>query len=174
MRCLRAAWDCAPTCGAHRCLDSDARAERGIHPGGDVLSSRPSERALVVSVELGSLIFSKQAQTPTDLVGVALFGDGAAAALLGGDDTPAMASASLARARISSKTRGISWDGGSPTMGCGWCCRATSRHWSARTWRPSYRISSATPAFVRQHHASHPASGWSEGDVDVSLGVRPL
>jgi alkylresorcinol/alkylpyrone synthase len=54
----------------------------------DVLSARPNERALVVSVELGSLIFSKQAQTPTDLVGVALFGDGAAAALLGGDDVP--------------------------------------------------------------------------------------
>ena len=52
----------------------------------DVLSARPTERALVVSVELGSLIFSKQAQTPTDLVGVALFGDGAAAVLLGGDD----------------------------------------------------------------------------------------
>src|SRR4029453_2104004 len=30
----------------------------------------------------------RQAQTPTDLVGVALFGDGAAAVLLGGDDTP--------------------------------------------------------------------------------------
>jgi alkylresorcinol/alkylpyrone synthase len=54
----------------------------------DVLSSRPGDKALVVSVELGSLIFSKRAQTPTDLVGVALFGDGAAAALLGGDDTP--------------------------------------------------------------------------------------
>lgn len=54
----------------------------------DVLASRPHDRALVVSVELGSLIFSKHAQTPTDLVGVALFGDGAAAALLGGDDTP--------------------------------------------------------------------------------------
>ena len=54
----------------------------------DVLTSRPGDRALVVSVELGSLIFSRQAQTPTDLVGVALFGDGAAAALLGGDDTP--------------------------------------------------------------------------------------
>jgi alkylresorcinol/alkylpyrone synthase len=53
----------------------------------DVLASRPAERALVVSVELGSLIFSQQAQTPTDLVGVALFGDGAAAVLLGGDET---------------------------------------------------------------------------------------
>jgi alkylresorcinol/alkylpyrone synthase len=54
----------------------------------DVLSARPNERALVVSVELGSLIFSKRAQTPTDLVGVALFGDGAAAVLLGGNETP--------------------------------------------------------------------------------------
>jgi alkylresorcinol/alkylpyrone synthase len=54
----------------------------------DVLSARPAERALVVSVELGSLIFSQRAQTPTDLVGVALFGDGAAAVLLGGDETP--------------------------------------------------------------------------------------
>jgi len=54
----------------------------------DVLTARPSDRALVVSVELGSMIFSKKAQTATDLVGVALFGDGAAAVLLGGDDTP--------------------------------------------------------------------------------------
>jgi alkylresorcinol/alkylpyrone synthase len=54
----------------------------------DALMAHPGQRALVVSVELGSLIFSKQAQTPTDLVGVALFGDGAAAVLLGGDDVP--------------------------------------------------------------------------------------
>jgi alkylresorcinol/alkylpyrone synthase len=54
----------------------------------DVLTARPSHRALVVSVELGSMIFSRRAQTATDLVGVALFGDGAAAVLLGGDDTP--------------------------------------------------------------------------------------
>jgi alkylresorcinol/alkylpyrone synthase len=53
----------------------------------DVLTAKPRERALVVSVELGSMIFSPGAQTPTDLVGVALFGDGAAAALVGGDDT---------------------------------------------------------------------------------------
>jgi alkylresorcinol/alkylpyrone synthase len=54
----------------------------------DVLSARPDEKALVVSVELGSMIFSRRAQTATDLVGVALFGDGAAAVLLGGDETP--------------------------------------------------------------------------------------
>jgi len=53
----------------------------------DVLAAQPTARALVVSVELGSLIFSTRAQSSTDLVGVALFGDGAAAALVGGDDT---------------------------------------------------------------------------------------
>jgi alkylresorcinol/alkylpyrone synthase len=53
----------------------------------DVLASRPRERALVVSVEICSLVFSKEAKTPTDLIGVALFGDGAAAAVLAGDDT---------------------------------------------------------------------------------------
>lgn len=52
----------------------------------DVLTARPRERALVVSVEICSLVFSKEAKTPTDLVGVALFGDGAAAAVLAGDE----------------------------------------------------------------------------------------
>jgi len=51
----------------------------------DVLRKSPDERALVVSLELCSLVFSTRARTATDLVGVALFGDGAAAALLGGD-----------------------------------------------------------------------------------------
>ena len=51
----------------------------------DVLAARPDERALVVSVEICSLVFSKAAKTPTDLIGVALFGDGAAAAVLAGD-----------------------------------------------------------------------------------------
>jgi len=52
----------------------------------DVLTARPTERALVVSVEICSLVFSKEAKTPTDLIGVALFGDGAAAAVLAGDE----------------------------------------------------------------------------------------
>lgn len=53
----------------------------------DVLEARPNDVALVVSVEICSLVFSKEARTPTDLVGVALFGDGAAAAVLAGDGT---------------------------------------------------------------------------------------
>ena len=69
----------------------------------DVLAARPQDRALVVSVELGSLIFSKQAQTATDLVGVALFGDGAAAALLGGDETANGAGAGIRVTRTLSR-----------------------------------------------------------------------
>ena len=52
----------------------------------DVLAGRPRDHALVVSVEICSLVFSKAARTPTDLIGVALFGDGAAAAVLAGDE----------------------------------------------------------------------------------------
>jgi alkylresorcinol/alkylpyrone synthase len=51
----------------------------------DVLKHAPDERALVVSLEICSLVFSTHARTATDLVGVALFGDGAAAALVVGD-----------------------------------------------------------------------------------------
>jgi alkylresorcinol/alkylpyrone synthase len=48
----------------------------------DVLRGGDGGLALVVSVELCSLVFSRRALTATDLVGVALFGDGAAAALV--------------------------------------------------------------------------------------------
>ncbi len=53
----------------------------------DTLRAYPGQRALVLSVELCSLVFSTAARKPTDLVGAALFGDGAAAVLMGGDDT---------------------------------------------------------------------------------------
>jgi alkylresorcinol/alkylpyrone synthase len=52
----------------------------------DMLHAYPTHRALVLSVELCSLVFSPTAASATDLIGVALFGDGAAAALLTGDD----------------------------------------------------------------------------------------
>ncbi len=53
----------------------------------DALRAYPDQRALVVSLELCSLVFSPIARTATDLIGTALFGDGAAAVLLGGDET---------------------------------------------------------------------------------------
>jgi alkylresorcinol/alkylpyrone synthase len=52
----------------------------------DVLRGRPRERALVLSVELCGQVFSLRAANPVDVVGTALFGDGAAAALVAGDD----------------------------------------------------------------------------------------
>ena len=53
----------------------------------DTLRAYPTQRALVISVELCSLVFSSVARTATDLVGTALFGDGAAAAVVAGDET---------------------------------------------------------------------------------------
>jgi alkylresorcinol/alkylpyrone synthase len=55
----------------------------------DLLVNAPNARVLVVSLELCSLVFSRHAMTATDLIGVALFGDGAAAVLLGGDESDA-------------------------------------------------------------------------------------
>ena len=51
----------------------------------DVLRASPTHHALVISLELCSLVFSPVARTTTDLVGTALFGDGAAAVLVAGD-----------------------------------------------------------------------------------------
>lgn len=64
---------------------------------GDVLRRSPDERALVISLELCSLVFSPNPRTATDVVGVALFGDGAAAALVGGDDHATQSSIAIAR-----------------------------------------------------------------------------
>ena len=52
----------------------------------DVLRGAPGQRALIVSLELCSLVFSPAARTPADVVGAALFGDGAAAVLMSGDE----------------------------------------------------------------------------------------
>ena len=60
----------------------------GLTRARDVLAGSPDARALVVSLELCSLVFSRHAMTATDLIGVALFGDGAAAVLLAGDGQP--------------------------------------------------------------------------------------
>jgi alkylresorcinol/alkylpyrone synthase len=48
----------------------------------DIVRSTPAQKALVVSVELCGQVFSSLANTPTDVVGAALFGDGAAAAVV--------------------------------------------------------------------------------------------
>lgn len=50
----------------------------------EVLRGDPSRRALVVSVELAGQVFSLRADRPVDVVGAALFGEGAAAVLLSG------------------------------------------------------------------------------------------
>lgn len=57
----------------------------GLIRASEVLRGHPEQRALVVSVELCGQVFALGATNPTDVVGAALFGDGAAAALLAGD-----------------------------------------------------------------------------------------
>jgi alkylresorcinol/alkylpyrone synthase len=51
----------------------------------EVLLGSPKQRALVVALELCGQVFTPGAAGPTDLVGTALFGDGAAAVLVTGD-----------------------------------------------------------------------------------------
>jgi alkylresorcinol/alkylpyrone synthase len=54
----------------------------------DFLRGFPAARALVVAVELPSLNFQSDDVSPGNLVSTALFGDGAAAVLLAGGETP--------------------------------------------------------------------------------------
>ncbi len=56
----------------------------GLLRAADLLRDRPGGRALVVSVELCGQVFSTRAAGATDVVGAALFGDGAAAVLVDG------------------------------------------------------------------------------------------
>ncbi|MGW0784037.1 type III polyketide synthase [Streptomyces sp. NPDC002913] len=57
----------------------------------DYLLGRPDQVAVLLSVELCSLTFQRGDATPANLVATALFGDGAAAAVLVGGDRPAPA-----------------------------------------------------------------------------------
>jgi len=54
----------------------------------DVLEGAPQDQALVIAVELCGQVFSTRATSSTDVVGAALFGDGAAAALVGAGTGP--------------------------------------------------------------------------------------
>jgi alkylresorcinol/alkylpyrone synthase len=54
----------------------------------DVLRGHPKDRVLVVDLELCGQVFSTLAVEPVDVVGTALFGDGAAAVVVSGDQAP--------------------------------------------------------------------------------------
>lgn len=58
----------------------------GLSRAADYLGSRPSESVILLSVELCSLTFRMKDQTMTQLVGATLFGDGACALLMIGDE----------------------------------------------------------------------------------------
>lgn len=72
---------------------------------GEVLRSTPKGRALVISVELCGQVFTPRAGEPVDLVGAALFGDGAAAVVLGGDQTGPGPSIAASRTELFSESR---------------------------------------------------------------------
>src|SRR5579862_2940288 len=57
----------------------------------DALDGAPAGKSLVIAVELCGQVFSPRATAPTDVVGTALFGDGAAAALLSAGPGPRVA-----------------------------------------------------------------------------------
>jgi alkylresorcinol/alkylpyrone synthase len=52
----------------------------------EYLKGHPRHRTLVVAVELCGQVFSAEALTPADVMGAASFGDGAAAAIMAGDE----------------------------------------------------------------------------------------
>lgn len=79
----------------------------GIARAAAVLRDRPAERALVVSVELCGQIFSPRATEPVDVIGAALFGDGAAAAVVSGDDAGAGPRICATDAVLFENTRGV-------------------------------------------------------------------
>lgn len=72
-----------------------------------VLRDRPLERALVISVELCGQIFSPRAREPVDVIGAALFGDGAAAVIVSGDDAGAGLRIGATDAVLFENTRGV-------------------------------------------------------------------
>lgn len=59
----------------------------GLSMAAEALAGRPRERALVFATELCSLTFLRGDTSKSNLVATALFADGAAAALVSGDDT---------------------------------------------------------------------------------------
>ncbi|MFQ5551613.1 MAG: type III polyketide synthase [Gemmatimonadales bacterium] len=52
----------------------------------EYLKAFPNQHVLVLAVELCGQVFSPRALTPTDLIGAALFSDGAAAVVMGGEE----------------------------------------------------------------------------------------
>lgn len=88
---------------------------------GEYLRGHPAETALVLSTELCSLSFLPSEGTMTQLVAAALFGDGAAAVLLCGDEHPAASRAALeivdsGSALIPDSLDIMGWDFGSHGM----------------------------------------------------------
>ncbi len=60
----------------------------GLARAHDYLLAYPTHRALIVTVEICSLAFQKDDPSKSDIISIALFGDGAAACMMAGDQVP--------------------------------------------------------------------------------------
>lgn len=116
----------------------------------DVLAGAPEARALVVAVELCGQVFSPRALRPVDVVGAALFGDGAAAAVVGGE----AAADSGPRIRAS---RSILFAGTGHLMG-----------WTFDSQGLRLVLAQGIPAFVKE--ALRPALEAFLSDLGLALG----
>jgi alkylresorcinol/alkylpyrone synthase len=67
----------------------------GLARTADFLAARPASAALLIAAEFPSLTFQRWDRSPTNVVSTALFGDGAAAAVLVGRAHPAFGRASV-------------------------------------------------------------------------------
>ena len=140
----------------------------------DILRGSPSQRALVVSLELCSLVFSPVARTATDLVGTALFGDGAAAALLEGDEVGHVGpEIGLTRTHLFL---------GAPDL-MGWNFTSDGMRLILSREVPEFVASDVQPVVERFMHdgdvrladveSLHASSRWSQGDVEP-IGRRSI
>jgi alkylresorcinol/alkylpyrone synthase len=105
----------------------------GLAHAADIAMAHPDERVLLLVVELCALTFRAQDRSKSNLVATALFGDGAAAAVIScRDDAKGPLSAPVAN--TPGLTAWMSWAGAWRTTG--------SRSSSVETSRPSFRRTS--------------------------------
>ena len=143
----------------------------------DFLVGFPGARALVIAVELPSLSMQRADLSPANLVSTALFGDGAAAAVLVGRRTRGRAGGvraardAVAHLAAVRPTRSASI---SRTTAFTPCCRRTSRSCSrARSsrWSTRWRRGAAWRATQLSSFVLHPGGRKILGFVEEELGL---
>ena len=107
----------------------------GLSLGARLARAEPGEVVLVVVVELCTLAFRTDRSTKADVISSALFGDGAAAAVLRAERRRGRLARSAPRPSTPGPARSTSWAGRSIRSASAWCCRARCRASSSSGWR---------------------------------------